>query len=166
MNSGKDSNCVHWLYAVLTSTSTSMDSVMVPICVLSLGCVPDMYPDRGGLHLDVPPEWSGFALRQRFRGRSLQDAAVGGEARTVQRAVPRLLGVVPRQHAAEVRADAGDRTRPSVDRRDGGGNEAGPADDALALGGRRRHAERADVQDGAGGREADSGIGPHDVEGA
>src|SRR3954471_22657378 len=32
MNCGNSSNCVHWLYAVRTSTSTSMDVSSVLIC--------------------------------------------------------------------------------------------------------------------------------------
>src|SRR4029453_4450647 len=44
MNSGKDSNCVHWLYAVETSTSTSTASVIVLMCSSSSGPLGQAYP--------------------------------------------------------------------------------------------------------------------------
>ena len=51
MNSGKVSNCVHWLYATLTGTSTSMDSstVLTPVTSVDLFRTPYAYPmGRGG----------------------------------------------------------------------------------------------------------------------
>lgn len=46
---------------------------------------------------------SGQRIQTRRDG-TLQHGAVGSETRTVQRAVPRLFGIVPRHDAAEVRA--------------------------------------------------------------
>jgi hypothetical protein len=42
------------------------------------------------------------------RRRAFDPRAVGGEARAVQGAIPRTLDVVPREYAAEMRADAAD----------------------------------------------------------
>src|SRR3954471_5335666 len=44
MNSGKDSNCVHWSYATLTGTPMSMLCSTVLIALLQRGCERRLYP--------------------------------------------------------------------------------------------------------------------------
>ena len=75
---------------------------------------------------------TGAGGRGRAR-RPLDPRAVRGEPRRVQRAVPRALGVVPRQDAAEVRAHRADRARRAVDGRDADRVPGAAGDDAPAL---------------------------------
>src|SRR5215207_2707317 len=55
---------------------------------------------------------------QRLGGRTLEHAAVRRESRPVQWAVPRALGVIPAQRAAEMRAQALHRAGHPIDGRD------------------------------------------------
>lgn len=57
------------------------------------------------MSLDACAAPLGRILLEISGGRTFQDRPVGSEARSVQWAVPRHLGIVPPKYAAQVRAD-------------------------------------------------------------
>src|SRR3954452_17090787 len=111
MNCGNDSNCVHWLYAVLTGTWTSTDSVIVLTFLVSFGSgSTDPYPRPAFLPLGEPSEPAEQLLGETERDVAVTGAGVDRERRRGQPCV-QPLAVGRRDH--RVRLAVGEEHRSS-----------------------------------------------------
>src|SRR5215207_6834876 len=114
MNCGNDSNCVHWLYAVVTGTSTSIDWVMLLIRTPPVGgssWTATRYPPSAQRRTNLcvqsitrhKPTWHGRYARQTEKA----DRRRGDEAQPVAGHRCRRRHERSRQRQAERRTELG-----------------------------------------------------------